>query len=369
MAQTVEYVYDPNTKTYVIVPEKRWYLGPGAEKALAGINNKGFKESFTASQIAEMGEKSFTKDGKVTVQVPMGKALLPEKAKEFRAKRDSSKPVEVDPISLKPIEKVKKTKSVLGDSTSFIEYGDYEWNYNSEQQLVTPKSKDKDGKDVKDLPLSGLLLNALDPKTNQMKLTVTDTENFTRGLRKQFIKTPDEIVRYKQLLKDARWYDGPIDNRPDPAFFNILRQVAGELTDWNYYSSTIDNGPVYDLPGYLEAMAAGGGGGLTRTTTTLSTENELYGALNQQFEKYTGRRVPDNVLDEFVQRVNAQERQSPQVQTTTGEDSVISGGASGIAEREAVQFAREQKGAGAYRGATYYLDALMGYVNRGTPGA
>jgi hypothetical protein len=209
----------------------------------------------------------------------------------------------------------------------------------------------------------------LDKVTNQMKLTVIDADNFVRNLRKQFIENPEEITRYKQLLKDVGWYDGPIDNRPDPAFFNRLREVGGIITDWNYYSSTIDNGPVYDLPGYLEAMAAGGGGGVTRTTTTLSTENELYGALNQQFEKYTGRRVPDNVLDEFVQRVNAQERQSPQVQTTTGGDSVISGGASGIAEREAVQFAREQKGAGAYRGATYYLDALMGYVNRGTPGA
>ena len=359
MAQTIEYVYDPSTKTFVT--QTVVARGPRA------IQKSDYIPSFTASQIAEMGLKSFTKDGKVTVQVPMGKALPPEKAKEFRAKRDSSKPVEVDPISLKPIEKVKKTKSVLGDSTSFLEYGDYEWDYDSEQQQVIPKAKD--GKDQKDLPAPGLLLNALDPTTNQMKLTVVDADNFTRNLRKQFIENPEEIVRYKQLLKDAGWYDGPIDNRPDPAFFNRLREVGGIITDWNYYSSTIDNGPVYDLPGYLEAMAAGGGGGLTRTTTTLSTENELYGALNQQFEKYTGRRVPDNVLDEFVQRVNAQERQSPQVQTTTGDDSVISGGASGIAEREAVQFAREQKGAGAYRGATYYLDALMGYVNRGTPGA
>jgi hypothetical protein len=359
MAQTIEYVYDPSTKTFVT--QTVVARGPRA------IQKSDYIPSFTASQIAEMGLKSFTKDGKVTVQVPMGKALPPEKAKEFRAKRDSSKPVEVDPISLKPIEKVKKTKSVLGDSTSFLEYGDYEWDYDSEQQQVIPKAKD--GKDQKDLPAPGLLLNALDPTTNQMKLTVVDADNFTRNLRKQFIENPEEIVRYKQLLKDAGWYDGPIDNRPDPAFFNRLREVGGIITDWNYYSSTIDNGPVYDLPGYLEAMAAGGGGGLTRTTTTLSTENELYGALNQQFEKYTGRRVPDNVLDEFVQRVNALERQSPTVQTTTGDNTVVSGGAGGIADREAVQFAREQKGAGAYRGATYYLDALMGYVNRGTPGA
>ena len=359
--QTIGYEYDPSTKTFV-TQIKMIARGPRA------MEKSDYIPSFTPSQIAEMGLKSFTKDGKVTVQVPMGKALPPEKFKEFRAKRDSSKPVEVDPISLKPIKKVKKIKSVMGESDSFIEFGDYEWSYDSEQQVVTPKSKDKDGKDQKDLPEPGLLLNALDKKTNQMKLTVVDADNFVRGLRKKFIENPEEITRYKQLLKDAGWYDGPIDNRPDPAFFNRLREVGGIITDWNYYSSTIDNGPVYDLPGYLEEMAAGGGG-VTRTTTTLSTENELYGALNQQFEKYTGRRVPDNVLDEFVQRVNAQERQSPQVQTTTGDDSVISGGASGIAEREAVQFAREQKGAGAYRGATYYLDALMGYVKRGTPGA
>lgn len=357
MEETVEYIYNPKTKTYVA--ERQGGLIARAPYAV------GLQQSFTAAEIAAMGLKTNRAAGKIFVQVPIAKALTPKKAKELRA----AKPVEVDPITFKPIEKVKKTKSLMGDSTPFIEYGDYEWSYNSDDQLVTPKSKDKDGKDQKDLPPSGLLINALDKKTNQMKLTVVDADNFTRGLRKKFIETPDEISKTKQMLKDAGWYNGPIDNRPDPAFFNLLRQVAGSLTDWNYFSSTIDDGPVYDLNEYLEAMSAGGGGGLTRTTTTLSTENELYGALNQQFEKYTGRRVPDNVLDEFVQRVNAQERQSPQVQTTTGDDSVISGGASGIAEREAVQFAREQKGAGAYRGATYYLDALMGYVNRGTPGA
>jgi hypothetical protein len=47
----------------------------------------------------------------------------------------------------------------MGETTSFIEYGDYEWDYDSEQQQVIPKAKD--GKDQKDLPAPGLLLNAL----------------------------------------------------------------------------------------------------------------------------------------------------------------------------------------------------------------
>lgn len=354
MAQTVEYVYDPDTKTYTAPAAKGKFVW-----ALTGPD-RDLQQSFTASEIAAMGLKTFTKDGKVTVQIPLNKALTPEKAKERRAGRTR----EVDPVSLKP---VSRATIKTGESTPFLEYGDYEWDYNSEQQIVIPKAKP--GQNQKDLPPPGLLLNAVDPATNQMKLTVIDADNYVRGLRKQFITAPDEVSQYKQLLKDAGWWDGPIDNRPTPDFLNLLREVGGIVTDWNYFSATVDNGPVYDVKGYLEAMAAEGGGGVTRTTTSLSTADELYGALNQQFEKYTGRRVPDNVLDEFVQRVNALERQSPQVSTTTGSDTVVTGGPGGIAEREAVQFAREQKGAGAYRGATYYLDALMAYVNRGTPGA
>jgi hypothetical protein len=351
MAQTVEYVYDPDTKTYVAENVGGLIRRPAY--------SAGLQQSFTASEIAAMGLKTFTKSGKVTVQVPLNKALTPEKAKERRAGRVQ----EVDPVSLKP---VQNATVKLGESTSFLEYGDYEWDYNSDQKIVVPKAKGnaKPG----DLPPPGLLLNAIDKATNQMKLTVIDADNYVRGLRKEFITTPDEVSGYKQLLKDAGWWDGPIDNRATPDFLSLLREVGGIVTDWNYYSATVDNGPVYDVKGYLEAMAAGGGGGVTRTTTSLSTADELYGALNQQFEKYTGKRVPDDVLDEFVQRVNAQERQSPQVSTTTGNDTVVSGGPGGIADREAVQFAREQEGAGAYRGATYYLDALMAYVNRGTPG-
>ena len=112
--QTIGYEYDPSTKTFV-TQIKMIARGPRA------MEKSDYIPSFTPSQIAEMGLKSFTKDGKVTVQVPMGKALPPEKFKEFRAKRDSSKPVEVDPISLKPIKKVKKIKSVMGESDSFIE--------------------------------------------------------------------------------------------------------------------------------------------------------------------------------------------------------------------------------------------------------
>jgi hypothetical protein len=98
MAQTVGYEYDPSTKTFV-TQIKRFARGPRA------LQKSDYIPSFTPSQIAEMGLKSFTKDGKVTVQVPMGKALPPEKAKEFRAKRDSSKRVEVDPETLEPIKK------------------------------------------------------------------------------------------------------------------------------------------------------------------------------------------------------------------------------------------------------------------------
>lgn len=353
MAQTVEYVYDPDTKTYTAPAAKGKFVW-----ALTGPD-RDLQQSFTASEIAAMGLKTFTKDGKVTVQIPLNKALTPEKAKERRA----SKAREVDPVSLKP---VSKATIKTGESIPFVEFGDYEWDYDSERQIVKPKAKD--GQNVKDLPAPGLLLNALDKATNTMRLTILDADNYITGLRKQFYTNPDEVSGYKQLLKDAGWWDGPIDNRPTPDFINLLREVGGIVTESNWYNSKFD-GPVYDVKGYLEAMAAGGGGGITRTTTSLSTADELYGALNQQFEKYTGRRVPDNVLDEFVQRVNALERQSPEVSTTTGSDTVVTGGPGGIAEREAVQFAREQKGAGAYRGATYYLDALMAYVNRGTPGA
>jgi hypothetical protein len=354
MAETIEYVLDPKTKTYII---QRGFVGRGPR---AIQKQTEFVESLTQSQVAAMGLRAIKSGDKFIVEVPIGKARTPEARKEKRA----NKPQQVDPVTLKP---VAKTKSKIGESTPFLEYGDYEWGYDTERQVVTPKVKP--GQKPGDLPESGLLLNALDPATNQMKLTVVSADEFTRGLRKEFIQNPDRVSQYKQLLKDAGWYDGPIDNRTDPVFLNRLREVGGLATDWNYYSSTVDNGPVYSVDEYLKAMAAGGGGGLTRTTTTLSTADDIYSALNQQFEKYTGRRVPDNVLDEFVQRVNALERQSPTVQTTTGDNTVVSGGAGGIADREAVQFAREQKGAGAYRGATYYLDALMAYVNRGTPGA
>jgi len=351
MAEKITYVYDANTKTYIYQPTgliKR----PGY--AL------GLKESLTQSEVAAMGLQATKSGDKFVVEVPIGRARTPEARREKNAKR----PQQVDPVTFKPIE---KSEVKIGDATTFVEYGDYEWDYDAEQQQVIPKLKP--GQREGDGPTPGLLLNAVDPATNQMKLTVVDADNFTRGLRKTFIENPDEVSAYKQLLQSAGWFDGPIDNRVTPDFLNLLREVGGIVTDWNYYSNTIDNGPVYDVKGYLEAMAAEGGGGLTRTTTTLSTPGDVYSALNQQFETYLGRRVPDDVLDEFVQRVNALERQSPTVQTTTGNDTVVSGGAGGIAEREAVQFAREQKGAGAYRGATYYLDALMAYVNRGTPGA
>lgn len=372
MAETIEYVYDTKTKKYVLVdtsPSFKERIGDTLMLGIAGQRiPERYKSSLTAIEVAGMGLKAIRTGDTMSVRVPRNKALKPEVLQEEREQRRAErakKPKEVDPVTWKPIKKAKDTVKI-GESLPFVNYGDYQWDYDAELQFVKPIAKP--GQKEGDLPESGFMLLAPDPTTNEKKLTVISPDDFTRNLRRQFLTKPDEISEYKQLLKNVGWFDGPIDNRPTLDFFNRLREVAGFVTDLNYYNE-LENGPVYDVPSYLELMAVEGGGGVTRTTTSLSTPDELYGALNQQFEKYTGRRVPDNVLDEFVQRVNALERQSPQVQTTIGDDTTFTGGPGGIAEREAVQFAREQEGAGAYRGATYYLDALMDYVNRRNPGA
>lgn len=361
MAETVEYVYDPNTKTYV-TSRPMQAVGPRV------IQKSNFIPSFTAAEIASLNLNVTKRDGKYIVKVPRQKALEKEFAKQERQQRERNKAVRVDPVSLQPL--TRDTAITTDMSTPFVTLKGREITANQETGLVIPikKANERD----KDVPAPGFYVPSRNPNTGITEMTLVDADNWRYNLTREFLDNPEQVKQYKQLMADAGFWDGEIDTRDTPQFWAKLQAVTAETSIDNFfrYQATEGEAEGRTIDEYLTAMAAEGGAGGTETSTTisLSTEDELYAGLNQQFERYVGKRVPDNLLQEFVQRVNALERQSPQVRTTTGDNTTFTGGPGGIAEREAVQFAREQKGAGAFRGATYYLDALMDYVNRDTSG-
>jgi hypothetical protein len=153
-----------------------------------------------------------------------------------------------------------------------------------------------------------------------------------------------------------------IDGVPDTAFRTAMNSLAAKISTENF--RRIQQDPtqrLFTLDEGLDYLISRGGVDTTsrKTVTSISTKDEAYGTLNQALTAYLGREATQEELSQFTAQLNAFERKSPEVQTTTGTDTVVTGGATGTRERMATEFARSQEGSAAFRGGTYYYDALL----------
>jgi hypothetical protein len=156
-----------------------------------------------------------------------------------------------------------------------------------------------------------------------------------------------------------------IDGVPDNSFITAMNSVGAGISTENFRRIqsnknlkpfTLDEGLDYLIQRY-------GGKGNVQTTTGISTENEAYKSINTALKQYLGREVTKEELAQFTAQLNAFERKTPQVETTTGTDTVVTGGTAGAGERMATEFARSQEGSAAYRAGTYYYDALLDAID------
>lgn len=102
----------------------------------------------------------------------------------------------------------------------------------------------------------------------------------------------------------------------------------------------------------------GGGGSATVSSVSLTNEGDARTVLNQAMTAYLGRQASSDEIDEFVAKLNEQERANPVVQTQSESSVVRTGGFNPSTFAE--DFARSQEGSAEFTAATSLLDSFIG---------
>jgi hypothetical protein len=203
-----------------------------------------------------------------------------------------------------------------------------------------------------------------DPRTYNVT-NVVNQEQWNQNIYNKYSQDSEATIEMKRKLVELGLLPRGtvIDGVPDTAFRTAMNTLGARISTENFRRIQADpRGQLFDLRQGLDYLISRGdadGGTARKTTTTISTKDEAYGTLNQALTAYLGREATQEELSQFTAQLNAFERKSPEVQTTTGTDTVVTGGAAGARERMATEFARSQEGSAAFRGGTYYYDALL----------
>lgn len=198
---------------------------------------------------------------------------------------------------------------------------------------------------------------------------VVDPGQWNQVVYNKYSQDAEATINMKRRLVQLRLLPSNtvIDGVPDTAFRLAMSTLAARVSTENFFRIqqnpnqrllTLDEGLDY-----LESRGGAEGDTVTRTTTTISTKDEAYGTLNQALTAYLGREATQEELSQFTAQLNAFERKSPTVSTTTGTSTIVSGGTEGARERMATEFARSQEGSAAFRAGTYYYDALLDAID------
>jgi hypothetical protein len=172
------------------------------------------------------------------------------------------------------------------------------------------------------------------------------------------IDTKRKLVQLKLLPPST-----VIDGTPDVAFRQAMQILGARISTENFRRLQANpRQKLFDTDTGIEYLLSRGDAGdkTTSTVTSISTKDEAYATLNEALRAYLGREATQDELTQFTAQLNSFERANPLVATTTGTgDTLRTGGTEGAMGRMATEFARSQEGSAAFRGGTYYYDALL----------
>jgi hypothetical protein len=208
------------------------------------------------------------------------------------------------------------------------------------------------------------------PKTGFVRYEhgVRTVEAWNQAVYDKYSQDPEATANLKKRLVELRYLPQGtvIDGVPDAAFRAAMDTLGAKISTENFRRLQSDpRQRMFTLEDGLDYLSSRGGAGATTTgtRTTISTKDEAYATLNTALRSYLGREATEEELSQFTAQLNAFERKSPTVSTTTGTDTTVSGGAEGASERMATEFARSQEGSAAFRAGTYYYDALLDAID------
>jgi hypothetical protein len=229
-------------------------------------------------------------------------------------------------------------------------------NYNG--FLIAPSKKRRGTSEVGEI---------VQPKRGVVGLEtgIVPVEEWDRANYNAFSQDPQLTIDTKRKLVQLKLLPPStvIDGTPDAAFRKAMQTLGAKISAENFRRLQSDpRQKLFDTDTGIEYLLSRGDAGdkTTSTVTSISTKDEAYGTLNQALTAYLGREATQDELTQFTAQLNSFERANPLVATTTGTgDTLRTGGTEGAMGRMATEFARSQEGSAAFRGGTYYYDALL----------
>jgi hypothetical protein len=211
------------------------------------------------------------------------------------------------------------------------------------------------------------------PKVPGARRTITSTkvisnEQYNQQIFNEYYNDPQAVIEEKRRLIAAGLLPANtvVDGTADAPFRAAMTTLARKISTENYRRMqanpkarlfTLDTGLDY----FTQRDGIDKKG--TTTVTSISTKDEAYATLNSALAAYLGREATQDELSQFTTQLNTFEQANPEVQTTTGTGTTVTGGAQGAMGRMATEFARSQEGSAAFRAGTYYYDALLGAID------
>ena len=203
--------------------------------------------------------------------------------------------------------------------------------------------------------------------------TVTSTkvisnEQYNQQIFNEYYNDPQAVIEEKRRLIAAGLLPANtvVDGTADASFRAAMTTLARKISTENYRRIQANpKAKLFTLDTGLDYFTQRGGidGKGTKTVTTVSTKDEAYATLNSALAAYLGREATQDELSQFTAQLNTFERANPEVRTTTGTGTTVTGGAQGAMGRMATEFARSQEGSAAFRAGTYYYDALLDAID------
>lgn len=201
---------------------------------------------------------------------------------------------------------------------------------------------------------------------------VVDSQQFKNSIYTRFLNKPDEVIAYKQKLKEIfpEFANEPMNGDVSPLFLDAMATVAGSTSELNYYRRD-NQQSLFTLEQGLDYLINREQGKTGRTTTSKQyfsmSDADARLLLEDYFGEAVGRRPTKEEVEKFTSIVKKRAGKRPRVeQTITSADTLSSESRvleEGFGVADAQLAARRQAEAGpefeAYRLASSYYPALL----------